>query len=257
MKWSARWASETLIGACATATGEARSTPPRGATLRARALRVWAAPLLTGAAFAVCSTSAGAADPPEQSPAEIVARERPSTRSFYGWQILATGEAGGVLAAAAMVLPDSPLKTLPSTFAFVIGMPFYALGGPATHWTHGSFNKGLISLGGNIVAPLAGGLIGQSVHCAPGDADINCGTRGFVVGFGIALVTVPLIDALLFGWEDIPDDEATSVVVTSTSPGETSEARRPPRRRVASFTMAPAWNVGPRGELSFGVTGRF
>jgi hypothetical protein len=253
MNWSARWASETLIGAYALASSGARSTARR---VTPRALGAWGGRLLTGAAFAVCTTSARAADPPAQSPAEVVARERPSTRSFYGWQILATGEAGGVLAAAAMVLPDSPLKTLPSTFAFVIGMPFYALGGPATHWTHGEFNKGLISLAGNIVFPVAGGLIGQSVHCTPADAAINCGTRGFAVGFGIALVTVPLVDALLLGWEDIPDDEAPSVARTSTS-GEIAETRRPARRRVGSFTMAPAWNVGPRGELSFGIAGRF
>jgi hypothetical protein len=229
----------------------------RGAGRLALALRIWGARLATSAALAICTTSARAADPPAQGPAEIVARERPSTRSFYGWQILATGGAGGVLAAAAMVLPESPLKTLPSTFGFVVGMPFYALGGPATHWTHGAFHKGLISLAGNIVAPVAGGFIGQSVHCAPAEADINCGTRGFVMGFGIALVAVPLIDALLLGWEDIPDDDAAAVVGKRMSGGETAEARHPPRRRVASFTMAPAWNLGPRAELSFGIAGRF
>jgi hypothetical protein len=135
-------------------------------------------------------------------------------------------------------------------------MPLYALGGPATHWTHGEFNKGLISLASNIVFPVVGGFIGQSVHCAPAEAAINCGTRGFAAGFGIALVTVPLVDALLLGWEDIPDDEAPSVLRSSTSSDETTEGRRP-LRRAFSFTIAPAWNVGPRGELSFGMAGRF
>ena len=90
---------------------------------------------------------------------------------------------------------------------FVIGMPFYALGGPATHWTHGDFQKGLISLGGNFALPVLGGFIGQGVGCAPSDAAVDCGNRGFLTGFGIALVTVPIIDALVLGWEDIPDDD--------------------------------------------------
>jgi len=230
----------------------------RGAPSGARALRIWGARLAIGVALATCTRSAGAADPVAQSPTEIVARERPSTRSFYGWKILATGEAGGVVAAAALVLPESPLQHWSSTLGFIIGMPFYALGGPATHWTHGAFNKGLLSLAGNIVVPIAGGLIGQSVHCAPADADINCGTRGFAVGFGLALITVPLVDALVLGWEDIPDDDApSSAIRTATSSGSIAEFRRPRRPRIASFTMAPAWNLGPRGELAFGIAGRF
>ena len=156
-----------------------------------------------------------------------------------------------------MVLADSPFKTFPSTFAIIVGVPLYALGGPATHWTHGAFEKGLISLGANIVFPLAGGLIGQSVHCAPSDAPVNCGIRGFSTGFAIALVTVPVFDALLLGWEDIPDDEAPSVLRSAMPSGEVAEVRRVRRPRAVSFSMAPAWNIGPRGELAFGFAGRF
>jgi len=256
MKWPARCASETLIGASAPAKGAAWPTRQGAPRLR-RALCVWGARLATGSALATCTCLASAADPAAQSSAEVVARERPSTRSFYGWKILATGEAGGVVAAAALVLPESPLQHWASTGGFMIGMPFYALGGPATHWTHGEFNKGLISLAGNIVAPIAGGFIGQAVRCAPADADINCGTRGFAAGFGLALVTVPLIDALVLGWEDIPDDDAPSILRTTTSSGAASEVRRPRRPRDASFAMTPAWNLGPRGELAFGIAGRF
>jgi hypothetical protein len=219
--------------------------------------RTWAAYLAAGAAFATCATSAGAADPPAQRPDEIVARERPTTRSFYGWQILATGEAGGALAAAATILPDSPLKTFPSTLGFLVGMPLYALGGPATHWTHGSFEKGLISLAGNFALPVVSGLIGQSVRCSPDDAAADCGSRGFFTGFAIALVTVPIVDALVLGWEDLPDDDPPSVLGTATSQGAVASARRGRQRRVAAVTVAPAWNVGPRGELAFGVAGRF
>jgi hypothetical protein len=200
---------------------------------------------------AVAPTLARAADPPP-APApvttEIMAKERPSTRSFYGWQILATGEAGGVLAAASALLPDKPLGTWPSTFGFIVGMPFYALGGPATHWTHDEFQKGLISLAANFVFPLAGGFTAKAVRCSPSDAADDCGTRGFFTGFSIALVTVPIVDALVLGWEYIPDDELNA----SAGGARSRAASRPP-----SFTMTPTWSVGPRGGFELGVAGRF
>ena len=205
------------------------------------------------AAFSVCASTAHAAGPPAQGMGEMVARERPATRSFYGWQILATGEVGGVLAAAATVLPESPLKTLPSTMGFLVGMPLYALGGPATHWTHGDFEKGLISLGGNFVLPVVSGFVGQAVGCAGSEPADDCGTRGFLTGFAIALVTAPLVDALVLGWEDIPDDDpAVPGAAASAAASNRSRAKR-----AAQFAMAPAWNFGPKGELAFGISGRF
>jgi hypothetical protein len=208
---------------------------------------------------AIClgATMAHAAGPPVEGPTEIVARERPSTRSFYGWQILATGEAGGVVAAAATVLTDSPLKTLPSTVGFLVGMPFYVLGGPTTHWTHGDFNKGLVSLGGNFALPIVGGFVGQTVRCGPSDAPEDCGARGFFTGFAIALVTVPLVDAFVLGWEDIPDDDPVVSVGAPLADGAAPASRAWRGRRAAHFTMTPAWSFGPRGELAFGVAGRF
>jgi len=193
---------------------------------------------------------------------EIVARERPTTRSFYGWQILATGEAGGIVAAAALVLPDTPLKQAPSIVGFLVGMPFYALGGPATHWTHGSFEKGLISFGANVVGAIAGGLIGGALGCGQSDAP-NCGTNGFYTGFSVALVTVPIADALILGWEDIPEDDPLPSPVSpgsKASAGRSFAEERAPARKLAhspQFSMTPAWSLGPRGELAFGVSGRF
>ena len=191
---------------------------------------------------------------------EIVARERPSTRSFYGWQILATGEAGGIVAAAALLLPDSPLKQVPSIVGFLAGMPFYALGGPATHWTHGNFEKGLISFGANVVGAVGGALIGGGLGCGQSD-DVDCGSDGAFKGFSVALVTIPIADALILGWEDIPEDDS---LPSPVSPGTKASARRafadgPSFRRelAPQFSMTPAWSLGPRGELSFGVSGRF
>lgn len=212
--------------------------------------------LAVGAA-STSPSSARAAAPPAEAPTEMVARERPATRSFYGWQILATGEAGGVVAAASAVLPDSPLGTLPATMGFLVGMPFYALGGPATHWTHGDFDKGLISLAGNFALPIVGGFVGQAIGCAPSDASENCGTRGFLTGFAIALVTVPLVDALVLGWEDIPDDDPAVNVGPPEGSGRAAMSSTPARKRAAHFKMVPAWSFSPHGVLAFGVAGRF
>jgi hypothetical protein len=191
---------------------------------------------------------------------ELVARERPSTRSFYGWQILALGEAGGVVAAAALVLPESPMKSVPSAVGVLMGMPIYVIGGPAMHWSHGAFEKGLISLGANIVSPIVGGFIGQAVACGGENAAVDCGSRGFFTGFAIALVTVPIADALLLGWEDIPEDDPLppSPVLPGKKAAEApARSFEPRRRRVPQFAVAPAWSLGPRGELAFGVSGRF
>jgi hypothetical protein len=235
---------------------------------KAFGVRTCTALLAWGAALCVAASTARAADPAvagaqpaaplADGTGEITARERSATRFFYGWKILATGEAGGVLAAAATVIPDSPLKTPASTVGFLIGMPFYALGGPATHWSHGDFAKGLVSLGANFAGPLLGGFIGNGVACAPSDRPANCGTQGFFTGFAIALVTVPVVDAFVLGWESIPDDDPVLRVDARMAEDAAARSRRRLREaRAASLTMIPAWSLGPRGELAFGVTGRF
>jgi hypothetical protein len=208
-------------------------------------------------ALSAVAAPARAADPPSQGLPDIVARERPTTRTFYGWQILATGEVGGVVAATATVLAESPMKTVPSAVGFLAGMPLYVLGGPATHWTHGAFNKGLISFAGNVVLPVVGGLVGQTVRCAPSDAPADCGSRGFFTGFAIALVTVPIADAFVLGWEDIPDDDPAPSDGAPAPPNGASTSSAAQHQRVARFTMTPAWSVGPKGQLAVGVAGRF
>lgn len=218
-----------------------------------------------GAVFAALSSAAPtalAADPAPPTappPTEIYARERPTSRTFYGWQILASGGVGGAVAAASVAFTQSPLKSFPSAFGFIVGMPLYAIGGPATHWTHNDFQKGLISLSGNFVLPLTGGLIGQSVNCGAPDDAPNCGTRGFFGGFAIALLAAPLLDAVILGWEDIPDDDPEGPPVPKPVSSEDGAPlrRSATSRRVPSFTMAPAWNVGPKGEFGIGVSGRF
>jgi hypothetical protein len=142
-------------------------------------------------------------------------------------------------------------------------MPFYALGGPATHWTHGNFEKGLISFGANFVGALVGGLVGQGVVCGQSDVQ-QCSRDGFFAGLSVAVVTVPIADALILGWEDIPEDDPLPTTIT---PGTKASAGRPladgPSFRrhqpapIPQFSMTPGWSLGPRGEFAFGVSGRF
>jgi hypothetical protein len=175
------------------------------------------------------------------APDEIVAKQRATTRTFYGWQILATGEVGSVLAAASVLLPERPLGSFVSSLGFVAGMPVYALGGPVVHWTHGNFTKGLISFGGNAAFLLAGGLAGQSIRCNHENQADGCGERGFFTGLAVTILVAPVLDAAILGWEDVPLDDV-------------ARRDRPPRTGLA---LAPMWNIGPRGLVEIGVSGRF
>ena len=173
------------------------------------------------------------------APDEIVAKQRATTKTFYGWQILALGGTGGVVASASVLLPEIPLGSFPSSIGFVAGMPVYALGGPIVHWHHGDFTKGLISLAGNAAFAVAGGLAGQSIKCNKEGESPNCGERGFFKGLGVAILIAPILDAAILGWEDVPVD---------------SILRRPSRPGLA---LAPTWSVGPRGAVEIGVAGTF
>jgi hypothetical protein len=185
-------------------------------------------------------TPALAADAPKsQPPAELFPKARPTTKSFYGWQILAGGEAGAMLAAAGVLLPDKPLDSWPATAAFLVGMPVFALSGPTAHWSHGDFSKGLISFGGNIAIPLIGGFTGRAIRCNETNAPDDCAQRGFYTGLVVSAMIVPVIDALVLGWEDVPVDEA----LRHGSP------------RLGS--IAPWTIVGKDGLFQAGLSGRF
>jgi len=185
-------------------------------------------------------TQALAADPPKPPPpTELIPKVRPTTKSFYGWEILATGEVGGILAAAGVLLPDKPLGSVPATAAFITGMPLFALGGPAVHWTHGYFGKGLVSFGGNLVLPFIGGFTGQALRCNEANAPVDCGSRGFLTGIVVAAMITPVIDALVLGWEDVPVDDAHSPISPRLG------------------TIAPWSTIDANGMFHLGLSGRF
>jgi hypothetical protein len=161
-----------------------------------------------------------------------------TVRSFYGWQILATAEVGGAMAAASIALPDKPFNGFMPTAGFLLGIPLYALGGPVAHWSHGDFQKGLVSLAGNVAFPILGGLVGGALSCGRQGAPDDCRAHGFADGAAIGLILAPIVDAALLGWEDVPADMVGK--------------RKDPKR----FSLAPLLKF-PRGGMLAGVTGRF
>ncbi len=191
-----------------------------------------------------------AADPPNtEAFVEIQPRERPMTTSFYGWQILASGEVGGVLAAGAMMLPDKLIGSWPATAAFLVGMPAYALGGPIVHWTHGHFEKGLVSFAANVAGPLIFGFTGEIIRCNEANAPDDCGSRGFPAGFALALVVVPLVDALVLGWENRPLDDYTT--------GSGARSVTAERSRAPSVSITPIFGIDVQKTMRLGVGGVF
>jgi hypothetical protein len=199
--------------------------------------------LLALLAWAVPARAAEPQSSRTQPRPDLVIEERPTTRNFYGWEILLTGETGGVLVAASVFLPEKPVSDLLSTTGFILGMPAFGLGGPIIHWTHGSFSKGLVSLGGNLTLSLASAFAGSSIACSKSD-DADCSSRGLFRGIGVAAVVAPLLDAAILGWEDVPVDDYTRSIA----------ARRP--RENGSLRWAPVWSVGPRGSIELGVAGK-
>jgi len=236
-------AAELPKGATTGAAGaDARSTSLAGADARSTSLAGADARSSSLAGADARSTSLAGAD----APAELVSTRPATRRSFYGWQILASGGAGGLLAAGAIFLPNRPLGSLPATATFMVAMPVYAIGGPAVHWTHGDFWRGLVSFGGNVALPLLGGFVGQAIRCRPSNAPNDCGGLGFFAGFGIGLLTAPLVDAIALGWEDIPVDYIGAL-----------EHRSAGRHSIVSrFSIAPAWSFG-HGSIELGLSGRF
>jgi hypothetical protein len=185
----------------------------------------------------------------EAQPEVLVPKQRASTRTFYGWQILATGEVGSLLVAGSVFLPDNPLGSFPASVAFIAGAPTYALGGPIVHWSHQDFTKGLISFGGNIAFGVVGGLIGQSVRCKKEPDSDNCGERGFFDGLAVGSLIAPVLDAAILGWEEEPIYD-----YAGGGSRRLSDATRKPQ---PAFSVAPSWNLGPRGSFTLSLVGRF
>jgi hypothetical protein len=124
----------------------------------------------------------------------------------------------------------------------LFGAPLFVIGGPAVHWSHGDFGKGLVSFGGNVAIPMIAGFAGRSIRCSGENAAIDCASRGFYTGATIAAMITSAVDAVVLGWEDIPVDDAL--------------ARPGPRVGSSRFTIAP-WSAAGQGGVELGVLGSF
>jgi hypothetical protein len=171
--------------------------------LHRRAMKTWCAVATAGLAVGVGQR--GASAQAALSVDMVEAHPPPTQRSFYGWQIIAVGEVGAVLVSASLVLPDRFLSTAPSAAAFIVGVPTYLLGAPIVHWSHDDFGKGLISLAANATLPVIGGVAGRAVACS-GEHATDCAYRGFGAGLALTALVLPLVDALVLGWETVPLD---------------------------------------------------
>ena len=210
-----------LAGAVLFAASSARAEPSPASTQTGRA-----------------PTGSGLASP---EPQELVPRTRPTERKFYGWEILLTGEVAGLVTAAAVEVPVSRFTTPASTLFFLLGMPAYALSGPVSHWSHDDFTKGLVSFGANVVGVAVAGVIGGKLSCGHAGAPDGCGATGFFHGLSVAVVTVPLLDAFILGWENVPISDEASV---------------PRERGTPSIVATPIVGVTPQG-VTLGLSGRF
>jgi hypothetical protein len=170
---------------------------------------------------------------PKASTEETEVVRPAAERSFYGWQILLVGGLGGALTAASMALPDRPIGGLPATAGFTVGLPIYVFGGPVIHWTHGHFTEGLLSFGANIAIPFAAGL--ATMGTLP-----ERHTVGFVRGAAVGALVVPVLDALILGWEDVPAEVMTPGVGGSIK-----------------VALSPAIEVHPQGRVVLGLRAVF
>jgi hypothetical protein len=192
-------------------------------------------------ALLVTLATGGARAQTEPSPSEVIVPRRVVTeRWFYGWPILGAGEAGALLLSASIVLPDQLLGSTASTVGFIAGAPAFALTGPIVHWSHDDFAKGVISITANLTLPVISGFVGRAIACS-GDAGERCAYHGFGAGFAVTALLLPIADALLLGWEDVPVDE----VAQRHSSGR------------AALTLVPQLSLNPSGALQLGAAGTF
>jgi hypothetical protein len=134
--------------------------------------------------------------------ASAVARDAAAEDEWYGWPVLITGGSAAIFVAAA-VAADSDDAT---PWLVGAGVASYTLGGPITHWAHGSLEKGFGSLGINVGLAGACGLVGALIGAVSADdgdfAGLAAGLLGAAIGLGVGAVGAVAIDTTLLTYRE-------------------------------------------------------
>jgi len=186
---------------------------------------------LAGKAFAQTSTAA----PEEAWPSPWPPAEpRPTTRQWYGDQVLIGYAASDLLVAAGAisVLELGHHGYLPFLLLAGPGIVGQVFAAPIIHWSHGHVGRGFLSLGLSAGLPIVAGNLGAL-------ADSYGPTRFAAVGFLAGILIGRAIDVAVLSYDEVEEG--------STGPGQ-RDAWAP------SLTLAPI--VG-RDQTGLGVAGVF
>lgn len=139
----------------------------------------------------------------------------PSSKHWYGWQILAPTLPSQVAAMTSLTISGfAPSPTLPLT---VLGFVGAGISGPIVHLVHQQPMKALASFGLEAALPAAlliGG-IASAAACADNDAEDICIGPALLllIGLPIALSAGLAIDSAALAWEDRPATSAKAPAV--------------------------------------------
>jgi hypothetical protein len=138
--------------------------------------------------------------PPESQQAPPLSEPEKGQRTWYGWQILVSDAASAATFLAGAKIDSSGVVGL--------GVAGYLAGGPAIHFGHGSFARGMASLGFRVGAPIGGALIGGLIVAAftnnsstSNSAFVPAWVVGAAFGFSIGVISAPILDATLLAYD--------------------------------------------------------
>ena len=121
----------------------------------------------------------------------------PVARRWYGWQTLSVDlVAGAVLIAG---LGSSTTRGDTGQIVAYGAVGGYLLGGPVTHFAHGSVSRGLASFAVRAALPAGFAVLGSQLDACPRMEEL-CSLGGAALGMATAVV----IDAILIGYEQVP-----------------------------------------------------
>lgn len=121
---------------------------------------------------------------------------------WYGWQTLVGVGASDSLIVAGIISAANDGADLFSGRTIgltVAGLAGHVFSGPIVHWAHGFGNRGVSSLGMNLLLPTAGMWIGYALGSAGDRPDV-----GFIAGTLAGLTIGPALDVAFLTYKEVP-----------------------------------------------------